>query len=185
MDEEKLKSEMTANGLDLSCRVYDLISRYLTLIPRANSDFLAFFKTVYPDKYEPGTCKTIYGCGRYVVLRNTYNEEHSAKAIAAGEELLDNYYGNNCSNPTGAPFAVPNTVPSPNPSGAPTETPDPTKAPFAVPNTVPTPNPSGAPTETRSAVPNTVPSSARPTQDPCPGLAKNRCNKQDLCAWNP
>jgi len=121
MDEEKLKSEMTANGLDLSCRVYDLISRYLTLIPRANSDFLAFFKTVYPDKYEPGTCKTKYSCGWYVVLRNTYNEEHSAKAIAAGEELLDNYYGNNCANPTGAPFAVPNTVPSPNPSGAPTD----------------------------------------------------------------
>jgi len=181
MDEEKLKSEMTANGLDLSCRVYDLISRYLTLIPRANSDFLAFFKTVYPDKYEPGTCKTKYSCGWYVVLRNTYNEEHSAKAIAAGEELLDNYYGNNCANPTGAPFAVPNTVPSPNPSGAPTET----RA--AVPSTMPTPNPSGAPTETPdpTKAPFAVPSSARPTQDPCPGLAKNRCNKQDLCAWNP
>jgi len=158
MDEEKLKSEMTANGLDLSCRVYDLISRYLTLIPRANSDFLAFFKTVYPGKYEPGTCKTIYGCGWYVIFRNAYNEEHSAKAIAAGEELLDNYYGNNiCS---GAPSADPSASLAPTTATALSE----------------------APSTARSADPT---GSARPTQDPCPGLDKDRCNKQDLCAWNP
>ena len=85
---------MELNGLELSCEVYDLISRYLTLIPRTNSDFNAFYETVYPVKSQPGPgfCNTEYGCGWYEGWKDTYNYEHSEKAIAAGEELLEKYY---------------------------------------------------------------------------------------------
>jgi len=90
--ESQLKNKMIEYDLPLSGKVYDLLKRYLTLIPMDNTEFIDYFKEVWPGKYQCNCGSPLYAWGWYNVWAEKYNESDGAKAVSAGNDIVDKYY---------------------------------------------------------------------------------------------
>jgi len=77
VNEVQLHNKILEQDLPLSSEVYDLLTRYLTLIPMNNAKFMDFFEIVYPGKYGSDDCSWPYtGCGWYNIWADIYDESH-------------------------------------------------------------------------------------------------------------
>merc|ERR1740124_1067580 len=91
--EDNLRNKMIEYDLPLSSEVYNLLIRYLTLIPMDNAEFIDFFDIVYPGKYGSNNCASpLFGCGWDNEWANKYDDSHNTKAVITGNAVVDKYY---------------------------------------------------------------------------------------------
>ena len=110
---DQLRNSMAANNLSLSDSVKDFLDRYITLIPKNNSDFRTYAYAVYPDLDKGGCESPLYGCGWFGVWKDQYNTSHGTKAVQAAQSIIDLYYSS-----TPAPIGSSTTSPTPAPIGS-------------------------------------------------------------------
>ena len=124
VNQDQLRNSMAANNLSLSDSVKDFLDRYITLIPKNNSDFRTYAYEVYPDldKVDFLCDSPLYGCGWFRVWKDQYNASHGTKAVQAAQSIIDLYYSS-----TPAPIGSSTTSPTPAPIGSTTT---PTSAPI-------------------------------------------------------
>jgi len=165
---DQLQNSMAANNLSLSDSVRDFLDRYITLIPKDNSDFTTYAYALYPDLDDVDYfCQSpLYGCGWFRVWKDQYNASHGTKAVQAAESIIDLYYSS-----TPAPIGSSTTNPTPAPIGSTTT---PTSAPIGSSTTSPTPAPIGS---TTSPTPAPIGSCS----DSPLGMVVNK--KERTCEW--
>jgi len=132
----QLKNSMAANNRSLSDGVRDFLYRYITLIPKDNSDFTTYAYALYPDLDDVDyfCASPLYGCGWFREWKDQYTASHGTKAVQAAESIINLYYsstlapiGSTTTSPTPAPIAS-TTSPTPAPIASTTT---PTLAPIA------------------------------------------------------
>jgi len=180
----QLKDSMAANNLSLSDSVRDFLYRYITLIPKDNSDFTTYAYALYPDLNDDDyfCASPLYGCGWFRVWKDQYNTSHGTKAVQAAESIIKLYYSSTAPTgvPTGlsskVPTSLPSALPSPNPTGSPTKVPS--KLPSTSPTSSPTESPVDSPTSSPSSAPTSEPTAApisSPTSSPTAMPSKQTC----------
>jgi len=92
VNEIDLKNKMIEYDLPLSAKVYDLLNRYITLIPMDNTEFIDYFKEVWPGKYQCNCGNPLYAYGWYNVWAEKYNTTHATKAVSAGTDVVNKYF---------------------------------------------------------------------------------------------
>jgi len=125
VDSVGLKKKMKNKNLEMSNDVFNLLKRYIDLVPRSNAQFRAFYEDAYPN---PENCSSpLYGCGWFEVWVKKYDSSHGIKAVKAANDIINLYFD---SNPTSIP-----TVTSPSATAHPTFTPTilPTQSPTVKP----------------------------------------------------
>jgi len=109
-DPEKLKNYMEQNNLSVPTSIYNLLTRYLTLIPMTRNDYQDYVQILYPtiDLNDEWYCPSpLYGCGYHNVWQFKWTTAMANKAVAELQTIIDLYYGS-------APPPSP-TPPSPTP----------------------------------------------------------------------
>jgi len=110
VDPKALSERMTNSSLFLSDKVKELLNRYLTIIPKDNSEFRKHYKDVHPNVNN--RCRSpLYGCGWYNEWITIWRVEHYEKAVRAGQVIINKYW------------SVPSMIPSSNPSAVPSNKP--------------------------------------------------------------